>query len=110
MADRHLCPSGRTASAVYEALKLDVHINEIAKQAAEFKNLQDRFRQAARVTALGAFEDFKSEFDALVERLETVRNGSLTPPERCFEAAPARKLMKGTMIFAWMRLSPPRKR
>ena len=38
--------------AVFEALKLDAEIDGIARQAASFKNLQDRFRQAATVTAL----------------------------------------------------------
>jgi len=84
--------------AIYEALKLDVHIDEIAQHAAEFKNLQDRFRQAAHVTALGAFEDFRAEFDALMQRLESVRSGSLTPPERCFRAA-RKKIEAGDYSF-----------
>ncbi len=73
--------------AIYEALKLDVHIDEIARHAAEFKNLQDRFRQAANVTALGPWDDFKVEFAALMDRMDSARTASLTPPERCFEAA-----------------------
>lgn len=73
--------------AIYQALKLDVHIDEVAKQAAEFKNLQDRFRQAAHVTSLVTFENFKAEFDGLMQRLEAVRSGSLTPPERYLLAA-----------------------
>lgn len=92
--------------AIYEALKLDVHIDEIASQAAEFKNLQDRFRQAARVTALGAFEDFKAEFDALMQRLETARSGSLTPPEHYFSAA-RRKIKSGDYSFSADERSKP---
>ena len=73
--------------AIFEALKLDVHIDEISRHAAEFKNLQDRFRQAGSVIALGPWEDFKTAFDVLMERMDTARSASLTPPERCFEAA-----------------------
>lgn len=92
--------------AIYEALKLDVHVDEIVRQAAEFKNLQDRFRQAARVTALGAFEDFKAEFDVLMQRLETARSSSLTPPERYFSAA-RRKIKSGDYRFSVDERSKP---
>lgn len=73
--------------AVFEALKLDTQIDEIARQAASFKALRDRFRQAATITALGAFEDFQAEFRALMDRMDEARATSITPPERCFEAA-----------------------
>jgi len=85
--------------AVYEALKLDVHLSEMARHAAEFKNLQDRFRQAGRVAVLGPFESFKAEFDTLMERMESARSSSLTPPERFFEAA-RRKVEAGHYTFA----------
>jgi len=84
--------------AIYQALKLDVDIDEIARHAAQFKNLQDRFRQAANVTALGPWEDFKAEFDALMDRMDTARRASLTPPERYFEAA-KKKIKKGHYDF-----------
>lgn len=73
--------------AVYEALKLDTHIDEIARQAALFKNLQDRFRQAATVAALGPYDEFQTIFDSLMERMDAARSVSITPPERCFKAA-----------------------
>lgn len=73
--------------AVYEALKLDTHIDEIARQASLFKNLQDRFRQAATVAALGPYDEFQATFDSLMERMEAARSASITPPERCFKAA-----------------------
>jgi len=75
------------APAIVEALKLDVHIDEIREQAAEFKSLQDAFRRAMNIAALGPFEDLKSEFEALIRRLEAARSRSLTPPESCFRAA-----------------------
>ncbi len=73
--------------AVYEALKLNTHIDEIARQASLFKSLQDRFRQAATVAALGPYDEFQATFDSLMERMEAARSASITPPERCFKAA-----------------------
>ena len=73
--------------AVYKALDLDVSLATLAKHAGEFKILQDRFRQAWRVTALGDFDTFKAEFDTLMQRMDTARESSLTPPERFFKRA-----------------------
>jgi len=41
------------APAVYKALDFDVSLDTVAKHAHQAKILQDRFRQAWRVTALG---------------------------------------------------------
>jgi hypothetical protein len=41
------------APAVYKALDFDVSLKLIAQHAHQFKILQDRFRQASRVTAFG---------------------------------------------------------
>ena len=73
--------------AVYEALKLDIHIDELKRQTAQFKNLQGRFRQAASVTAHGSYEEFQSIFDTLIERMDEARSASMTPPEWCYSAA-----------------------
>ena len=73
--------------AVYDALKLDTHIDEIARQAALFKNLQDRFRQAANVASLRPKDEFEQAFDSLMHRMDEARSTSLTPPERYFRAA-----------------------
>src|SRR4051794_16771412 len=56
--------------SIYSALKLDDRLAEAARLAAEFKNLQDRFRQAALVSALKKFADFEGEYSQLVQRLE----------------------------------------
>lgn len=84
--------------AVYKALDLDVSLDTLAKSAHQFKILQDRFRQAWRVTALGGFDDFKAAFDALMERMDTARAGSLTTPERFFKKA-QKKISSGTYDF-----------
>ena len=84
--------------AVYEALKLDVHIEDIARHAAEFKSRQDRFRQTKNITARGPFEELEVEFRKLMERLEQVRSPSITPPERFFVKA-RKKIKEGHYDF-----------
>jgi hypothetical protein len=69
------------APAVYKALDFDVSLNTIAQYAHLSKTLQDRFRQAWRVTALGPFEDFKKEFDDLMARKDAARYSTFTAPE-----------------------------
>jgi hypothetical protein len=85
--------------AVYKALDFDVSLTLIARQANQFKNLQDCFRQAWRVTALGPFEEFKKEFDKLMERMDATRASSLSAPERFFRNAQT-KIDAGHYEFA----------
>jgi hypothetical protein len=87
------------APAVYKSLDFDVSLNQIAKHANQFKILQDRFRQAWRVTALGPFEEFKKEFDDLMARMDAARASSLSAPERFFRKAQA-KVDAGHYDFA----------
>jgi hypothetical protein len=85
--------------AVYKALDFDVSLDVIAKQAHQFKILQDRFRQAWRVTALKSPDDLKKEFDDLMARMDAVRSASLTAPERFFKRAQD-KIKAGHYDFA----------
>jgi hypothetical protein len=87
------------APAIYKALDFDVNLNGIAQYAQLSKALQDRFRQAWRVTALGPFEDFKKEFDELMARKDAARASSLTAPERFFLQA-RKKIDAGHYEFA----------
>jgi len=84
--------------ALYKALDFDVSLKVIAQHAHEFKILQDRFRQAWRISALGPFTDFKKEFDDLMVRMDAARSASLTPPERFFKKARA-KIKSGDYTF-----------
>lgn len=84
--------------AIFEALKLDAQIDEISREAAVFKNLQDRFRQAAEVTSMGSFDDFKAVVDNLMDRMDEARLTSITPPERCFKSA-QNKIQSGDYLF-----------
>lgn len=75
------------APAIYKALDLDLSLDVIIKHAHFFKVLQDRFRIAWMVTSLGPTEDFKKEFDCLMDRMDAARLSSLPAPERFFEKA-----------------------
>lgn len=85
--------------AIYKALNLDVNLETLAKSEHQFRILRDRFRQACTVTALGSFEEFKSEFDALMDRMDAARAGSLAPPERFFKKA-QEKIKRGDYRFS----------
>jgi hypothetical protein len=84
--------------SIYAALKLDDQIEICANLASEFKNLQDRFRQAALIYPHRSCQEFEAEFDRLVNRLEQARLHSLTPPERFFKAA-QKKINSGDYSF-----------
>jgi hypothetical protein len=87
------------APAIYKALDFDVNLNVVAQHAHQFKILQDRFRQACRVTALGSPDDFKKEFHDLMTRMDAARTANLTAPERFFRKAQA-KIQGGHYDFA----------
>jgi hypothetical protein len=84
--------------ALYKALDFDVSLKVIAQHAHEFKTLQDRFRQAWRISALGPVADFKKEFDDLMLRMDAARAASLTPPERFFKKTQT-KVKSGDYTF-----------
>ncbi len=75
------------ATAVYKALGLDVNLDAVSKNAYQFKVLQDRFRQAWRVIALGDCGEFKKEFDDRMGQMDALRSASLPAPERFFKKA-----------------------
>jgi len=60
--------------SIYSALKLDDKLRECSNAAAEFKNLQDRFRQVALVAAHKPFAEFETDFNALMDRFESPAN------------------------------------
>ncbi|MDR7230980.1 hypothetical protein J2X45_002071 [Caulobacter sp. BE264] len=75
--------------AIYDSLKLKGHADDIARQAAQFKVLQDRFRQAARIGAIGDTAALETEFNALMDRMDDARSGSLAIPAKFFTKAQA---------------------
>ena len=84
--------------SVYSALKIDEHMEECRHLAGEFKNLQDRFRQAALVSSKKPFSEFEHDVKPLMERLEKARSRSVTAPEWCFTRA-KRKIKAGDYTF-----------
>ncbi|MBM3358112.1 MAG: hypothetical protein FJY54_10345 [Betaproteobacteria bacterium] len=86
------------APAVYKALDFDVSLDAVAKHAHAFKILQDRFRQAWRVTSLVPGDTFEKDFADLMQRLDAARSASLTAPERFFKKAQA-KVSAGHYAF-----------
>jgi hypothetical protein len=79
---------------VYRALKFDDNIKTCETLAAEFKGLQDAFRQCATISSLKPFDEFEADFKATMNRLEAARRPSYTPPEWCFKEA-QRKVKAG---------------
>jgi trans-2-enoyl-CoA reductase len=51
--------------AIFKSLDLDKDIAAMTRYANTFKSLQDRFRQARNISALGDFDEFKKEFASL---------------------------------------------
>lgn len=84
--------------AIFIALNMDMHVSEIARSAAEFTNLRDRFRQAAKVSSASPFDEFKAEFEALMDRMDAVRTSAPPAPEWCFKEA-QRKMKQGDYGF-----------
>ena len=89
---------GGVLPAIFKALDLDRDLAVITRFANTFKSLQDRFRQARNITALGDLDDVKKEFAALRARLDDARMASIPPPERYFKRAQA-KIGQGHYAF-----------
>ncbi|WIW57341.1 SLATT domain-containing protein (plasmid) [Mesorhizobium mediterraneum] len=70
-----------------EALEIQTHVEELKTKAAEFKALQDRFRRLAKITVLGNIDRAEAELSDLMDRMDVVRSGSITPPEKYYVAA-----------------------
>ena len=85
--------------AAREALDLEIEISEIARHAALFKSLQDRFRLAASVGEFRDPAELEKETKLLMSDLDEARAASVTPPEWCFKAA-QNKIRSGDYDFA----------
>lgn len=85
--------------AIDKALDFKVGVDEISSLAAEFKNLQDRFRQAAYIHSLEDEDCYSKHVESLMQRLEMARERSITPPEWCFKRA-QNKIKEGHYSFS----------
>jgi hypothetical protein len=68
------------------------------RAAAEFTNLRDRFRQAANIGRHSPFDEFKAEFEALMDRMDAIRSSAPPEPDWCFREA-QENINKGDYTF-----------
>jgi hypothetical protein len=76
--------------SIVTAVKLDDNLDRCNLLANEFKNMQDRFRQAACFTATKGLEPFEKEFTELRDRMEELRRKSIAIPEWAFKRGQAK--------------------
>jgi hypothetical protein len=92
LADRTLWAAVFTLLAtvlppVFKAINLEDIIKDYEKQAGEFINLRDRFRQAKLIGSLKPVAEFEAEVKALMVRMEKARTRVLAPPNWSFKRA-----------------------
>lgn len=85
--------------AIFKALDLDVSLQSVTSSAQRFKTLQDRFRQAARITSTKPVDEFQRAFDTLMDEMDSARSASPAVPKRHFTAA-QKKIASGDYKFA----------
>ena len=73
--------------AIYVSLNMDMRVAEIGRAASEFTNLRDRFRRAANVSKYSPYEEFKAEFEVLMDRMDAIRASAPPSPDWCFRKA-----------------------
>lgn len=73
--------------ALADALEIQTHVNDLKGAAANYKSLQDRFRQLAKIDALGDVDKARVRLAELMDKMDAVRESSITPPERYFTLA-----------------------
>lgn len=73
--------------AIFDKLKFEAQTSEIASQAGQYKNLENRFRQAAEIVALDGPDALKLELATLMRQIEELRARPLVIPTRHFEAS-----------------------
>lgn len=85
--------------ALADALKFETSVDEIARLAAEFKALQDRYRRTATITVLRDVNEAEEALAELMERMDIARSSSITPPESAFQDA-RKKIKEGHYNFS----------
>lgn len=80
------------------ALKIETSMEQVAREASKFKNLQDRFRQVSTISIAQGKEVALREFGLAMEELNDARASSVTPPERHFKRA-QEKIAAGDYTF-----------
>lgn len=73
--------------SVAEAVDIQTKVGELKSAAAEYKVLQDRFRQLAKLGTLAEVDRAQDRLDELMDRMDVVRANSITPPESYYKKA-----------------------
>ena len=76
--------------AINEKLKVEASTEELFSQAGQYKNLENRFRQAAAIISLEGEDKLKSEFESLMLRIEDLRARPVVLPEKYFQMGRAK--------------------
>lgn len=82
-----------------KALDFETHVKDLKDAAGEFKSLQDRFRQLAKILVHGDVTAAEARLSELMDRLDAVRGKSIVVPQKHFEAAQA-KIKGGAYDFS----------
>lgn len=85
--------------AIAKAIEIETQVDELKRDASEYKSLQDRFRILARITTNGPFDGAENRLNELMDRLDLVRATAITPPERYFKRA-QKKIKSGDYDFS----------
>lgn len=83
---------------IYNALKLDDHLENCKRLSAEYTNLRDRFRTVAEVSINKTIKEFEQDVSPLIERVERAREVGLTTPEWAYKKA-EKKIKAGHYEF-----------
>jgi hypothetical protein len=83
---------------VARAMKIEDRYNTSKSLGGAYKNLQDRFRHAAIVTAKEGFPILKKEMTSLMKKHDALRAKGFITPEWCFTEGQA-KVQKGDYDF-----------
>ena len=84
--------------ALLTAVKFNESLDRCRAAASEFKNLQDRFRQAAQITAHKGLAEFEKDFRELMRRMDEVRKQGVAVPDWAFKKA-QEKVKAGDYTF-----------
>jgi precorrin isomerase len=82
-----------------KAMDFETHVSDLKSAAGEYKSLQDRFRQLAKIGILGNASAAEARLSELMERLDAVRAKSIVVPTKHFDAARA-KIKNGDYDFS----------
>lgn len=85
--------------SIAKALDFETHVKELKDSAGEYKSLQDRFRQLAKILVHGDVAAAEARLIELMDRLDTVRSKSIVVPQKYFEVAQA-KIKGGAYDFS----------